>query len=203
MAWVGLLPLIGLALIWTLPESPRWLVKAQKQNEAAQSLRKLRQSNDIEAELVEIQGEETALNREDLGIGEVLRSSGFRWPLITSLAVNAIQQLSGINAVNERNARRSRHSDSCTFSLEGILLLGRYFLRRWSSRGESLLGNTRYWCDQSDRHAGCSEIDRSSRSPPIDRLAIGSDHGGYDYPDRLDCGECKRCSASPCCSSSL
>ncbi|CAF3719621.1 unnamed protein product [Adineta steineri] len=99
MAWVGLLPLIGSVLIWTLPESPRWLVQEQRQNEAAQSLRKLRQSNDIEAELIEIQNEETALTRKDLGILKVLSSSEFRWPLITSLVLNAIQQLSGIDAI--------------------------------------------------------------------------------------------------------
>ena len=62
MAWVGLLPLIGCVLIWMLPESPRWLVQEKKPNEAVQSLRKLRQSNDIEAELVEIQEEETSSN---------------------------------------------------------------------------------------------------------------------------------------------
>lgn len=99
MAWIGLFPLIGSILIWTLPESPRWLIQEQKQNEAAQSLRKLRQSNDIEGELVEIQQEEAAANRENLSIMKVFTSSEFRWPLITSLALNAIQQLSGINAV--------------------------------------------------------------------------------------------------------
>jgi SP family arabinose:H+ symporter-like MFS transporter len=101
MSWVGLLPLIGSILIWTLPESPRWLVQERKQNEAAQSLRKLRQSNDIEAELVEIQEEESSTDKQDLGIGQVLSSSEFRWPLITSLVLNAVQQLSGINTVRK------------------------------------------------------------------------------------------------------
>jgi hypothetical protein len=103
MAWVGLLSVMGCILIWTLPESPRWLVQERKQNQAAQVLRKLRQSNDIEAELVEIQEEETAASKQDLGFGQVLFSSEFRWPLITSLALNASQQLSGINAVRKRN----------------------------------------------------------------------------------------------------
>jgi len=119
MAWVGLLPLMGSILIWTLPESPRWLVQEQKQNEAAQSLRKLRQSNDIEAELVEIQGEETAAIKEDLGISKVLLASEFRWPLITSLTLNAIQQLSGINAVKKQN--------SLFFVLYINILFERYF----------------------------------------------------------------------------
>ncbi|UJR33853.1 hypothetical protein I4U23_021275 [Adineta vaga] len=99
MAWVGLLPIVGTILIWTLPESPQWLLQERKQNEAAQTLRKLRQSNDIGAELVEIEQEETATTKEELGIGKVLCSSEFRWPLVTSLVLNAVQQLSGINAV--------------------------------------------------------------------------------------------------------
>jgi len=101
MAWTGLLSLMGCVLIWILPESPRWLIQERKQNEAVQSLRKLRQSNDVEAELVEIQEEQMAANKQDLGIGQVLSSSEFRWPLITSLILNAIQQLSGINAVKK------------------------------------------------------------------------------------------------------
>ncbi|CAF1201470.1 unnamed protein product [Adineta ricciae] len=99
MAWVGLLSLIGAVFIWTLPESPRWLIQQRKPNEAAQSLRKLRQSNDIESELIEIEQEETATAKKELGIGKVLSSKEFRWPLITSLLLNAAQQLSGINAV--------------------------------------------------------------------------------------------------------
>jgi len=123
MAWVGLLPLIGCTLIWTLPESPRWLIKERKQNEAAQSLRKLRQSNDIEGELVEIEEGETAANKQDLKINQVLSSSEFRWPLITSLALNAIQQLSGINAVR-KTAILFSFLDRNVFLLKGILLFG-------------------------------------------------------------------------------
>ena len=102
MAWVGILPLIGSILIWTLPESPRWLIQQGKQNKAAQSLHKLRCNIDIEKELVEIQQEENVANKQQLGIGKVLLSPEFRWPLITSLILNAIQQLSGINAVRKR-----------------------------------------------------------------------------------------------------
>ncbi len=104
MAWTGLLSLMGCVLIWILPESPRWLLQERKQNEAVQTLRKLRQSNDVEAELVEIQEEQMAANKQDLDIGQVLSSSEFRWPLITSLTLNAIQQLSGINAVKKKNS---------------------------------------------------------------------------------------------------
>ena len=130
MAWVGLLPLMGCALIWILPESPRWLVQEQKPNEAAQALRKLRQSNDIEAELIEIQEEETAANKQDLGILQVLSSSEFRWPLITSLVLNAIQQLSGINAVKSNSHFVTQKP---SLSLIGILLLRTDVYTSWSS----------------------------------------------------------------------
>jgi len=124
MAWVGLLSLIGCILIWTLPESPRWLMQERKQNEAAQSLRKLRQSNDIEGELVEIEEAETTANKQDLKINQVLSSSEFRWPLITSLALNAIQQLSGINAVRKKEQFFFLFLDRNVFLLKGILLFG-------------------------------------------------------------------------------
>ncbi|CAF4022060.1 unnamed protein product, partial [Rotaria sp. Silwood1] len=52
-----------------------------------------------EVELIEFEEEETASNKQDLGILKVLSLNEFRWPLITSLVLNAIQQLSGINAV--------------------------------------------------------------------------------------------------------
>lgn len=127
MAWVGLLPLMGCALIWILPESPRWLVQERRPNEAAQSLRKLRQSNDIEAELIEIQEEETAANKQDLGIFQVLSSREFRWPLITSLVLNAIQQLSGINAVKFKInflCFSLMEKNTLLFSCQGLLLFG-------------------------------------------------------------------------------
>ena len=122
MAWVGLFPLIGCVLIWMLPESPRWLVQEQKQNEAAQSLRRLRQSNDIEAELIEIQQEETAETKQDLTIIQVLSSKEFRWPLITSLVLNAVQQLSGINAVKNKK----KNHLIFLFNINFFLLIIRY-----------------------------------------------------------------------------
>ncbi|CAF1525595.1 unnamed protein product, partial [Didymodactylos carnosus] len=62
-------------------------------------LRRLRQSNDIEQELIEIQTEENTQSTKNLNLIELLRHSRFKWPIITSLVLNAIQQLSGINAV--------------------------------------------------------------------------------------------------------
>ena len=99
MAWVGLFSLVGCFLIWTLPESPRWLVQERERNEAAVSLRHLRRSNLIEAELEEIERQEASVTTQDLSFYTMCSSIRFRWPLVTSVALNAIQQLSGINTV--------------------------------------------------------------------------------------------------------
>jgi len=99
MSWVGLFSFGGCFLIWTLPESPRWLIQEHARNEAAESLRILRQSNLIDAELDEIERQEATVDIQEVSIYTMCRSSRFRWPLLTSIALNAVQQLSGINAV--------------------------------------------------------------------------------------------------------
>jgi hypothetical protein len=100
MSWVGIFALLGCCLIWTLPESPRWLVQNQQQNEAACSLRILRQSNMIDAELDEIVRQEATLGAHDKSIYSLFITPRFRWPLFTSIALNAVQQFSGINTVS-------------------------------------------------------------------------------------------------------
>jgi hypothetical protein len=99
MSWVGLFSFAGCFLIWTLPESPRWLVQEHERNEAAKSLRILRQSNLIDAELDEIVRQEATVAIQDISICTMFISPRFRWPLLTSIALNAVQQLSGINTV--------------------------------------------------------------------------------------------------------
>jgi hypothetical protein len=99
MSWIGMFSFAGCFLIWTLPESPRWLVQERERNEAAESLRILRRTNLIEAELDEIERQEASVTTQDISICTMITSSRFRWPLLTSLALNAIQQLSGINTV--------------------------------------------------------------------------------------------------------
>jgi hypothetical protein len=103
MSWIGVFSLAGCFLIWTLPESPRWLVQERERNEAADSLRHLRRTNLIEAELDEIERQEASVATQDIPIFTMFISPRFRWPLLTSLALNAVQQLSGINTVRIKN----------------------------------------------------------------------------------------------------
>ena len=99
MSWVGLLALVGSVLLWRLPESPRWLVQEQERNEAALSLRTLRQSSMIEAELDEIVRQESTIGTENVSMSMLFISPRYRWPIWTSIALNAAQQFSGINTV--------------------------------------------------------------------------------------------------------
>ncbi len=105
MSWVGLFSFAGCFLIWTLPESPRWLVQEHERNEAAKALRILRQTNLIDAEIDEIVREEATVAAEDISICTMFISPRFRWPILTSVALNAIQQLCGINTVHMEEYR--------------------------------------------------------------------------------------------------
>ncbi len=96
MSWIGMFSFAGCFLIWTLPESPRWLVQDHQKAEAAQSLRNLRRSNVIEAELDEIERQEATIGAEDISIFTMCITPCFRWPLLTSIALNVAQQFSGI-----------------------------------------------------------------------------------------------------------
>ena len=66
LAWVGLFALAGSILLWRLPESPRWLVQEQQRNEAAFSLKRLRQSSLIDGELDKIIRQEATIGSADL-----------------------------------------------------------------------------------------------------------------------------------------
>ncbi len=100
MSWIGMFSFAGCFLIWTLPESPRWLLQEHERNKATESLRILRQTNLIDAELDEIEREETTVVVQGVSICTMFTSTRFRWPLITSIVLNTVQQFSGINTVS-------------------------------------------------------------------------------------------------------
>ncbi len=116
MSWIGLFSFAGCFLIWTLPESPRWLVQEHERNKASESLRILRQTNLIDTELDEIEQEETTtVTVQNISIYTMFISKRFRWPLLTSIALNAVQQFSGINTVSIKRLELNYRLIVCLF----------------------------------------------------------------------------------------
>jgi SP family galactose:H+ symporter-like MFS transporter len=92
----GVLFLAGLAL---LPESPRWLVRKQRQADARRSLLRLRgPAADIDGEVAEMVRAVKAELNQPVGYGALLEPA-IRPALIVGVGLFFLQQLSGINAV--------------------------------------------------------------------------------------------------------
>jgi MFS transporter, SP family, galactose:H+ symporter len=91
----GLLFLAGLAF---LPESPRWLVLKGLPDAARASLRRLRASGDVDAELDEMVRTAQANAGRKTGYRALLEPA-IRPALIVAVGLFFLQQLSGINAV--------------------------------------------------------------------------------------------------------
>jgi MFS transporter, SP family, arabinose:H+ symporter len=84
--------LLFLVMLFTIPRSPRWLVKRQKIDEARDVLRAIG-SADYEEQLREIaqsMGGETS---------EPLFSRRYRFPIFLAISIGLFNQLSGINAI--------------------------------------------------------------------------------------------------------
>lgn len=92
----GVLFLAGLAL---LPESPRWLVRQQRTQEARASLARLRgPAADVDGEVAEMVRSVTTELNKPVGYGALLEPA-VRPALIVGVGLFFLQQLSGINAV--------------------------------------------------------------------------------------------------------
>jgi SP family facilitated glucose transporter-like MFS transporter 1 len=64
------------------------------------ALRRLRNTNQVEADIEEMRGEERSQTREaQVSMCELLTSRSFRMPLIIGVVMQLSQQFSGINAV--------------------------------------------------------------------------------------------------------
>lgn len=94
--------LIGtISLLLFFPESPRaLLINNGDENAAIEALRRLRNSNNVQAEIEEMSNEaKETKSDEAISLKELFTLSELRWPLITGLVLQLAQQLSGINAI--------------------------------------------------------------------------------------------------------
>jgi sugar porter (SP) family MFS transporter len=90
----GIVPsvLFGL-LLFLIPESPRWLIEHQRENQALKILEKVGGTNFAENEFKNIK---TALSQERGTWGELF-SRNLRLPLFLGIALAVLQQVTGIN----------------------------------------------------------------------------------------------------------
>uniref|UniRef100_A0A8B9HYX2 Solute carrier family 2 member 1 n=1 Tax=Astyanax mexicanus TaxID=7994 RepID=A0A8B9HYX2_ASTMX len=93
--------LIQCALLPFCPESPRFLlINQNEENKAKTVLKKLRGTDDVGADIQEMKEESRQMMREKkVTIPELFRSPLYRQPLIIAIMLQLSQQFSGINAV--------------------------------------------------------------------------------------------------------
>lgn len=96
MFGIGLVPAILLAIgMFFLPESPRWLVKQNKVDEAVKTLKHLRNTNDVTHEINEIRH---SLQIKQASFKEVF-APWIRPVLFLGAMLGLIQQVTGINTI--------------------------------------------------------------------------------------------------------
>jgi SP family arabinose:H+ symporter-like MFS transporter len=87
--------LLLLALLFVIPESPRWLIQAGRDGEAREILERVGGTEHAESEIAAVH---EVLKQEEGGFGEFL-SQRLRRPLLIAVVLMAVSQLSGINAI--------------------------------------------------------------------------------------------------------
>jgi len=96
MLGLALVPAVALAIgVALLPDTPRWLVRDGKVDDARRVLRRLRPPNDVEPELANI---ESSLHKQAGGWVQLLAPS-VRMALIVGIGLAIFQQVTGINTV--------------------------------------------------------------------------------------------------------
>lgn len=97
--FTGLLGLLQLVLAPLLIESPRWLLNNGNPKDAEETLRNLRQLDNVVEEMDSISAANTSESGNVQSIGDVLRDPSIRLPLLVAVVLQFGQQLSGISAV--------------------------------------------------------------------------------------------------------
>jgi SP family arabinose:H+ symporter-like MFS transporter len=87
--------LLFLGLLFPVPESPRWLIRANRDGEARATLRRVGGETYADSEIAAVK---EALRQEEGSFGELF-SRRYRLPLAIALALMFGSQLSGINAI--------------------------------------------------------------------------------------------------------
>lgn len=94
---LGCLPVLNVIAIWTLaPESPSWLVRNGRLDDAARSLHLL--GRPVKINLTKLE-DEVACAPPSVSLAEMVRRPGYRMRLIACIILFVFQQFSGINAV--------------------------------------------------------------------------------------------------------
>lgn len=96
-----LLSAIQCLMLPLAPESPRYLLLVQRDEEQAREvLAKLRGTGEIDEEINEMHVEDRAAKQEEkFSIGDLFRIQALRTPLVIGIVMHLSQQLGGINAV--------------------------------------------------------------------------------------------------------
>ena len=89
--------LLFLALLIPVPESPRWLVANDREDEAGRILG--RAGTDTGSVASEIEKIRKSLQQEQTGVREPLFQMTYMTPILLAIAIAAFNQLSGINAI--------------------------------------------------------------------------------------------------------
>lgn len=97
----GIFSLIQLVSLFFLPESPRWLVKASRDADARAALARIRQPEEIEAELEAVKHEVEAERALGEGSwGDLFKEDfSMRFRTTVGLLIQFLQQFTGINVV--------------------------------------------------------------------------------------------------------